>query len=134
MYKRMLAYLKYIDGILDHSIPVTSAFSSDGDHEITMQRDTFPTRKDYERILAHHLDQIAFFQHERTIHLLVTLFIALLTIGSLFCCLFAFHYALLALFTLSLILLVPYIQHYYRLENGVQKMYTQYDQLVKQIL
>ena len=31
-----------------------------------------------------------------------------------------------------LVLLIPYIAHYYLLENGVQKMYQQYDK-IKQI-
>ena len=36
---------------------------------------------------------------------------------------------LLVLTLLFLVLLVPYIMHYYTLENEVQKMYTQYDEI-----
>ena len=36
---------------------------------------------------------------------------------------------LLALDILFLVLLIPYIFHYYRLENGVQKLYEYYDKL-----
>ena len=36
---------------------------------------------------------------------------------------------LLVLAIAILILLVPYIRHYYLLENEVQKMYKQYDQI-----
>ena len=34
---------------------------------------------------------------------------------------------------LMIVLLVPYVKHYYLLENGVQKMYRQYDALLEQI-
>ena len=34
---------------------------------------------------------------------------------------------------LFLVLLVPYIMHYYTLENEVQKMYTQYDEILKHL-
>ena len=40
---------------------------------------------------------------------------------------------LLALAFLMIILLVPYVNHYYLLENGVQKMYVQYDELLAEI-
>ena len=32
-----------------------------------------------------------------------------------------------------LVLLIPYISHYYLLENEVQKMYVQYDKLLHKI-
>jgi hypothetical protein len=32
---------------------------------------------------------------------------------------------------LILVLLIPYVRHYYILENEVQKMYKQYDEMVK---
>jgi cell division protein FtsB len=34
---------------------------------------------------------------------------------------------------LLLVLLIPYIRHYYILENEVQKMYVQYDKLLEKI-
>ena len=40
---------------------------------------------------------------------------------------------LLVLTLLFLVLLVPYIMHYYTLENEVQKMYTQYDEILKRL-
>jgi len=40
---------------------------------------------------------------------------------------------LLVLTLLFLVLLVPYIMHYYTLENEVQKMYTQYDEILKHL-
>lgn len=134
MKKRMLAYLAYMDGILDHSIPIKSAFSTDGQHETSAQKDYFPTRKEYEKLLEHHLEQISFFQHERLIHLIVLALFTILTFIAFFVCITNFNYGYLALFIVLLILLIPYIKHYYLLENGVQKMYAQYDALVKLLL
>lgn len=73
------------------------------------------------------LIQISFFQHERLVHLLVTILFALLTVITLLANLFLNEVFLLPLELLFLILLVPYIHHYYVLENGVQKLYECYD-------
>lgn len=76
------------------------------------------------------LIQIGFFQHERLIHLLVTVtFAVLLMLAVLGCYLDAgLFFFLLAL--MLLVLLIPYIRHYYFLENGVQKLYGFYDESV----
>jgi hypothetical protein len=84
---------------------------------------------DWEAVLAEHLDQIAFFQHERLVHLLVTLAFALMELGATACCLLTHELAALALMLLFLVLLVPYIVHYYHLENGTQALYGHYDRL-----
>lgn len=75
------------------------------------------------------LTQIQFFQHERLVHLIVTVLFALLTFLTLFASLLIENLLLLVLFAMFLILLIPYIRHYYILENGVQKLYEYYDQL-----
>lgn len=77
------------------------------------------------------LVQIQFFQHERLIHLIVTVTFAILTILSVLSFLALVQVGLLLLSILLVVLLVPYIRHYYILENGVQKLYTYYDELVK---
>ncbi|MBQ0027737.1 MAG: hypothetical protein KBS96_03965 [Lachnospiraceae bacterium] len=89
--------------------------------------------EDWNRLLEEHLIQIGFFQHERLIHLLVTLTFALLTFGSVFVVIVASYFPMLALTLILLVLLVPYIMHYYLLENEVQKMYVQYDEIIKRI-
>ena len=71
--------------------------------------------------------QISFFQHERLIHLIVTITFALLTIISLVACLFVMNVALIILTILFLALLIPYVRHYYILENSVQELYKRYD-------
>lgn len=78
---------------------------------------------------AELLVQIRFFQHERLIHLIVTVTFAILTLLALLGCVLEPQPALFALVILLLVLLVPYIRHYYILENGVQKLYGYYDRL-----
>lgn len=75
------------------------------------------------------LTQIAFFQHERLIHLIVTALFALLSMIVLIWLTVDFKPEAAVLFVLLLVLLVPYIRHYYILENGTQKLYGYYDRL-----
>lgn len=79
------------------------------------------------------LIQIRFFQHERLIHLLVTLTFGLLFVmGMLYVAAFPSP-AVFALDFCILVLLFPYIKHYYTLENGVQRLYAYYDRLWKRM-
>ncbi len=75
--------------------------------------------------------QIAFFQHERLIHLIVTMTFALMTMITLAGICITGYLPLTALMVLLLVLLVPYIRHYYILENGTQTLYRYYDSLEK---
>lgn len=86
-----------------------------------------PEEKD--SVMKDLLIQIQFFQHERFVHLIVTVTFAILTLMTLFACLFADNIALYIMLVLFLVLLIPYIRHYYILENGVQRLYTFYDRL-----
>ena len=112
MERRILTYRSYIDELL--------------------ARDD----ADWEKVKAEHLVQIAFFQHERLIHLIVTVIFALLTMAAI--CMsfllmaFGAEGALgwLLVTAVFLVLLIPYVRHYYILENEVQKMYRQYDRIV----
>jgi hypothetical protein len=60
-------------------------------------------------------------QHERLVHLLVTLFFGLCALLTLL--FLVLHPQILVgfLLLLLLVLLVPYLVHYYRIENGVQR-------------
>ena len=112
MEKRILAYRKRID-------------------ELLKKEDA-----DWAKVLEEHLVQVAFFQHERLIHLIVTVLFAVLEIMSILgtvilSALEKGNIALAIMTILLLVLLIPYIRHYYILENEVQKMYTQYDELLK---
>ena len=108
MKKRILAYLKS----LSETAPQTL---SDSDLE-AFRRDM--------------LIQIEYFQHERLIHLIVTITFAIVTFIALAIAIFGAPQAYI-LVLLLVVLLAPYIKHYYLLENGVQKMYTYYDALVE---
>ena len=90
-------------------------------------------KQDWNVQIQKHLTQIAFFQHERLVHLIVTVVFALLEMMSFLALQFAFSPELMALSLMILILLIPYIRHYYILENGVQKMYKQYDKMMEKI-
>lgn len=109
MEKRILTYRNYID-------------------ELLLKEDA-----DWERIREEHLVQIGFFQHERLIHLIVTVIFALFTVffADMSYLLMAFETegagSLLLVAAAFLMLLIPYVRHYYILENEVQKMYRQYD-------
>ncbi len=63
---------------------------------------------------------IEFFQHERLVHLIVTMTFALLTVISLGLSTIEIYF--IPLFVLFLALEIPYVFHYYKLENGVQKL------------
>ncbi len=69
------------------------------------------------------LVQIGFLSHERLIHLLVTLSFALFTLMTVLSLDMTDNPALYALLVLLLCLLIPYIRHYFLLENGVQRLY-----------
>lgn len=113
MKKRIISYRLKVDSILSNpgSIPLER----------------------WNEILQEHLVQIGFFQHERLIHLIVTVTFAILTLMSFVASLVVGMPALLALTLLFVVLLIPYIMHYYTLENEVQKMYVQYDRILEQI-
>jgi len=81
--------------------------------------------------LEEHLTQISFFQHERLIHLIVTVTFALLEILAILLSVISDSLFALLLPVVILILLVPYIRHYYILENEVQRMYVQYDRMLR---
>ncbi len=92
-----------------------------------------PEGTDWEAVLSEHLIQVSYFQHERLIHLIVTITFALMTMMDLAAFCISRFMPLLLLLVLFLVLLVPYVGHYYTLENEVQYMYGQYDAILKKI-
>ncbi|MDD6489466.1 MAG: hypothetical protein PUG48_06615 [Clostridia bacterium] len=77
------------------------------------------------------LVEIQFWQHERLIHLMVTILFALLTMSLIIVSFFYVSLPMLLLLLMLLVLLVPYIRHYYILENGVQTLYTIYEEITR---
>lgn len=112
MRKRILEYRKYID-------------------ELLKKLESGEAEGDIAHIKAEHLVQISFFQHERLIHLIVTVLFAVLEFMAFLFVLLTPNIGTILLVFAVLALLIPYIRHYYLLENEVQKMYVQYDRLEK---
>lgn len=109
MKKYLCEYLEYIESILR----------------------TKADDADILRIKREHMVKISFMQHERLIHFLVTMLVGLVLIISICAYVIEGSLLLLPLIVLVLCLFVPYIAHYYFLENSVQKMYTLYDDICK---
>lgn len=82
-----------------------------------------------EEILNNHLIKIKFFQHERLIHLLVTLFYGVFLFLSVIIVLKIWLFSIILY--LVLIILIFYVRHYFFMENGVQYLYKQYDEMKK---
>lgn len=109
--ERITKYLKYMDDLLEQ-----------------LKADN---KGNLDEIMKNHMIQIEFFMHERLIHLIVTVLFAVGTFMTVFTYLIVENMGLLLLAFMLIVLLAPYIKHYYLLENGVQKMYKQYDILLE---
>ena len=84
-------------------------------------------KKITEQDIENHLIKINFFQHERLIHLLVTLFYGVFVFLAV---IISFKTLLfLIILYLALIVLIFYVRHYFFLENHVQYLYKQYDKM-----
>lgn len=73
--------------------------------------------------------RIGFFSHERLVHMFIMLAFAIFFLMTLFMVLIQGSIGIYVLALLFLVLLIPYIKHYYFLENSVQKMYLIYNKL-----
>lgn len=154
MEQRILQYRKQIDEWLQKMEQRAQTLSQHGEYSkqaIQRQSDTQKTdteksdieKSDIEKTdteeqamqemvqdkLKEHLVQVGFFQHERLIHLIVTVTFALLEMLAIVLSVISDSLFTLLLPIVILILLIPYIRHYYILENEVQKMYAQYDRM-----
>lgn len=137
MEQRILQYRKQIDEWLaevEQSVQAQSR--DDGNGESVTQAQSQEggnaeqiTQELVRDKLKEHLVQVGFFQHERLIHLIVTVTFALLEMLAIVLSVISDSLFTLVLPVVILILLVPYIRHYYILENEVQKMYVQYDRM-----
>ena len=84
-----------------------------------------------DEVIEEHLLKIGFYQHERLIHFLVTMLFTILAFGSILYTINNISIGFVLLTIALLCLEVPYIFHYYFLENSVQHMYIQHDELIK---
>lgn len=141
MEQRILQYRKQIDEWLakmEQIVSVSSRDDSNAAQDVQMQAQSEAQNADGEEQniqeiirdkLEEHLVQVGFFQHERLIHLIVTVTFALLEMLAIVLSVISDSLFTLLLPIVILILLIPYIRHYYILENEVQKMYVQYDRM-----
>ena len=83
------------------------------------------------KMRAELLQRIAFYQHERIVHLIVTMSFGVFFMLSLILVLNIGGIGLILLTVLFLAMLAAYIKHYYFLENSVQKMYLYYFKIEK---
>ena len=88
---------------------------------------------DWKEVAQSHLIKIQFYQHERLIHLIVTALFAIMEIICLATLLSTANLWSLLLMIMILVLLVPYIGHYYFLENSVQELYLIYDVILSRM-
>ncbi|MCQ2515634.1 MAG: hypothetical protein MJ094_02065 [Saccharofermentans sp.] len=112
MKKYILEYMNVIDTFISVEMPTASL-----------------ERK--QEVLAEFLTKIQFFQHERLIHLIVTVLFALLEMSAVYVSMISPSLPSVALSLMFLVLLVPYIFFYEFLENEVQKMYLKRDVIVE---
>ena len=89
------------------------------------------TNVNWNDVAEKHLIKIGFYQHERLIHLIVTVLFALLEVICVVATVISGYMEMLLLCGTIMILLIPYIGHYYFLENSVQKLYLIYDEIIK---
>lgn len=108
MADRIKQYMTYVDNLLESE-----------DEDI-----------DWEDEARKHLVEIAFFAHERFIHLIVTVLFALMSIMVFLYAFSNFSIPIALLILMLLVLLIPYIKHYFLLENSVQDMYEQYEKML----
>lgn len=87
------------------------------------------TKKIDKSLVEDLLVKISFFQHERIVHFLVTMLVGLITVILLVVNLFIENIFILILLFIFICLLIPYIFHYYFLENKVQYLYNLYDKI-----
>lgn len=83
--------------------------------------------KELKELKEEILIKINFFQHERLVHLIVTLSFSILVFLSLY--MIKYNFAFIFVNIILLICLIFYIIHYYYLENGVQCLYKLYDKM-----
>lgn len=120
MGERLKNYLKKMQELTD-------ALAKEAEGKNAEENEEFRLRLEKEK--SELLIQIGFFQHERLIHLIVTVLFALMTILVFILGVTNFALWTGVLLFLLLALLIPYIRHYWLLENGTQKLYQYYDKM-----
>lgn len=88
---------------------------------------------DLEALKREHLVQIGFIQHERLVHLMVTIMCCLLLFIGLGLYFMTGILAIMAVNGLMLILVLSYLLYYFFIENSTQKLYKQYNRICSRL-
>jgi len=89
----------------------------------------FKRTENLDEIIEYHLNQISLFQHERMAHLIVTMSVGII-LSVILSAAIIYGDSILYLLTLVIVIIeLFYIIHYYKMENGVQRLYKLYNQL-----
>lgn len=136
MQKRLDLYLTYVDKVLNHELPIISAFNEESDYSIISVKDIAPTRKDYEHLLSRHIEQISFFQNAlilSSIKLVVFILVSFISI------LYALSNQTSYLVSggIIFITLLPtciFTARYLKQKSAIKKLYKQYDSIAKKML
>lgn len=102
------------------------------EHEIYILK-MLQSEEDLLAIVTYHDRQIIWLQHERLVHLLVLIITVFALMISLIGLVILPQLGTILLFLLLLALTIPYVVHYYRLENTVQRWYKISNTLHKRI-
>jgi Ca2+/Na+ antiporter len=90
-------------------------------------------KTDWDDLYFKHSEKIKLIQHERLIHLLVTLAFGFFSLLTFFSFLILNRIEILIPLIIFLITEIFYVFHYYRLENTTQKWYKLNDKLAEKI-
>ena len=88
---------------------------------------------DLARLMKIHKEKTRYFQHERFVHLFVMILFALVTVACFLIIVLTEKLIIVPLAVLCLGLLIPYISHYYFLENKTQLLYKYYDRISEKL-
>lgn len=86
-----------------------------------------------QRLKTNHARMIEYMQHERLIHLLVTLAFGMFLLLSINLAFMKTAIPVLILNGLFFIMLAAYVAHYFFLENSVQRWYQLMDEIEKRV-
>ncbi|GIW69880.1 MAG: hypothetical protein KatS3mg101_0627 [Patescibacteria group bacterium] len=81
------------------------------------------SNSDLQYLSRFHRKMMQHFQAERLVHLIITMFWALFTLIMTIAAIVTENTLFYILAIILIVLLVPYIIHYYKVENGVQRLY-----------
>lgn len=84
---------------------------------------------DYDALKREHLVQIGFIQHERLIHLMVTIMCCILLFIGMCVFFISGMTAFLIVDGLLLVLVFCYLIYYFFIENSTQKLYRMYNKI-----